>query len=78
MALAYGLKGLQIEQEAKTMLGKLSQVQDKFGRFFEDYNLVGKHLSNAIGKYQESEKRAEKVNEQINSLTGQKTELIGE
>jgi len=77
-ALAYGLKGLQIEQEAKNMLGKLSQIQDKFGRFFEDYNLVGKHLSNAIGKYQESERKAEKLNDHINSITGQKTELIGE
>ena len=77
-ALAYGLKGLQIEQEAKNMLGKLSKIQDKFGKFFEDYNLVGKHLSNAMGKYQDSEKKAEKLNGEVNSLTGQKTELIGE
>jgi DNA recombination protein RmuC len=77
-ALAYGLKGLQIEQEAKNMLGKLSQIQDKFGRFFEDYNLVGKHLTNALGKYQDSEKKAEKLNGEVNSLTGRKTELIGE
>jgi DNA recombination protein RmuC len=77
-ALAYGLKGLQIEQEAKTMLGKISQVQDRFGKFFEDYNVVGKHLSNAMVKYQESEKKAEKVNDQINGLTGQRTELLEE
>ena len=78
MALAYGLKGLQIEQEAKTILGEISQVQDKFKRFFDDYGLVGKHLNNAIGKYNDSEKKAERLNDQVNRLTGQKTELIGE
>jgi DNA recombination protein RmuC len=78
MALVYGLKGFRIEQEAKNILRDLSQVQDKFGKFYADYNLVGKHLSNAIGKYHDSEKSAEKLNDQVNRLTGQKTELIGE
>ena len=78
MALVYGLKGFRIEQEAKTILGELSKVQDKFGRFFSEYSLVGKHLSNALGKFNDSEKNAEKLNEQINRITGQKTELISE
>jgi len=78
MALVYGLKGFRIEQEAKTILGELSLVQDKFDKFFSEYSLVGKHLSNAIGKYNDSEKRAEKLNDQINRITGQKQELIGD
>ena len=78
MALVNGLKGFRIEQEAKNILRDLSQVQDKFGKFYADYNLVGKHLSNAIGKYHDSEKSAEKLNDQVNRLTGQKIELIGE
>jgi len=78
MALVYGLKGFKIEQEAKTILGELSQVQDKFGKFFNDYSLVGKHLSSAIGRYNDTEKHAEKLNDQINKITGQRTELIGE
>ena len=76
MALVFGLKGLKIEQEAKTILGELSQVQDKFGKFFTDYSLVGRHLSNAAGKFNDSAKGAEKLNEQIGRITGQKTELI--
>lgn len=76
MAIAYGLKGLEIEQEAKTILGKIKQVQDKFGKFYTDYNLVGKHISNALGKFNDSAKGAEKLNDHINSITGQKTELI--
>jgi len=76
MALVFGLKGLKIEQEAKTILGELSQVQDKFGKFFADYSLVGKHINNALGKYNDSAKGAEKLNDQINRITGQKNELI--
>jgi len=78
MAIVYGLKGFKIEQEAKTILGELSQIQDRFGKFFAEYNLVGKHLSNALVKYNDTEKRAEKINDQVNRITGQKTELIGE
>jgi len=78
MALVFGLKGLKIEQEAKTILGELSQVQDRFGKFFADYSLVGKHINNAIGKFNDSAKGAEKLNDQINRITGQKTELIEE
>jgi DNA recombination protein RmuC len=78
MALVFGLKGLKIEQEAKTILGELSQVQDRFGKFFADYSLVGKHINNALGKYNDSAKGAEKLNDQINRITGQKTELIEE
>ena len=77
-ALAYGLRGLQIEQEAKTIRGEISQVQDKFRKFFDDYSLVGKHLGNALGKYNDSEKKADRLNDQVNRLTGQKAELIEE
>ena len=78
MALVYGLKGFRIEQEAKTILGELSRVQEKFGKFFTEYGLVGKHLSNALVKFNDSEKNAEKLNDQINRITGQQTELIGD
>jgi len=76
MAIVYGLKGLKIEQEAKTILGEITQVQDKFGKFFTDYNQVGKHLTTAINKFNDTAKSAEKLNDKIGKLTGQKTDLI--
>ncbi|MCL2265293.1 MAG: DNA recombination protein RmuC [Treponema sp.] len=76
MALVFGLKGLKIEQEAKTILGEISQIQDRFGKFYADYSLVGRHINNALGKFNDSAKGAEKLNDRINGITGQKTELL--
>ena len=76
MALVYGLKGFKIEQQAKVIIGELSKVQDSFGKFFTDFTLLGKHLGNATGKYEESLKRAEKLNDQVDKITGNKMELI--
>jgi len=76
MALAFGLNGLKIEQEAKNIRGELSQVQIKFTKFYDEFNLVGKHLNNAVGKYNETTKSAEKINDQIGKVTRQKTDLI--
>jgi len=76
MAISYGLNGLKIEQEAKNIRGELSQIQLRFGKFYEEYGVVGKHLNNAIGKFNETSKGAEKLHDQIGRLSGQKTELI--
>ena len=76
IAVIYGLKGLKIEQEAKTILNDISHVQEKFAKFFSEYSLVGRHLSQAAAKFSDTEKRAEKLNDQINRLTGEKNELI--
>ena len=75
MMVLIGLRGLKIEQEAKTILGDLSRVQEKFGKFYSEYSVVGKHLSNAVGKYNDSAKGAEKLYEQMGRITGQKNEL---
>jgi DNA recombination protein RmuC len=76
MALVYGLKGFKIEQQAKTIIGELSNVQTSFGKFYEDFTLVGKHLGNASAKYEESVKKAEKFNDKIGQVTGNKLELV--
>ena len=78
MVLVYGLKGFRFEQQAKTIIGELSQMQEKFSRFYSDFSLVGKHISNAGQKYEETAKKAEKLNDQINKITGNKLELSAE
>lgn len=76
MALVYGLKGFKIEQQAKSIIGELSNVQNAFGKFYESFTLVGKHLGNASQKYEESFKKAEKFNDKIAQITGNKVDFL--
>jgi DNA recombination protein RmuC len=77
MAIAYGLRGFKIEQKAKEMIGEFSKVQGSFTKFYDNFSLVGRHISNASGAFDKCEKEAEKFNTCIGELTGNKMELPG-
>lgn len=70
MAIAYGLKGFRIEQEAKHIIGELSRVQDSFARFLKDFSLLGSHIGNAESKYADLNQRASKMKNQLEKITG--------
>jgi DNA recombination protein RmuC len=55
-----GLKGLQIEQHAQEVMAYCAQLQKDFGRFKEDFDLVGTHLGRAQTKFVDAEKRLDK------------------
>lgn len=76
MAIVYGLKGFQIEKQAKRMIGELTSVQNSFANFYKDFTLIGKHLDNASNKYRESQKKAEKLNDKIQHVTGIDSPLL--
>ena len=58
--IALGLKGLQIEQHAHEVMAYCAQLQNDFSRFRDDFDVLGKHLGNAQGKYSEAEKRLDR------------------
>ena len=55
-----GLKGLQIEQHAHEVMAYCAQLQKDFGRFKDDFDLVGKHLGNAQERYGDAEKKLDR------------------
>jgi DNA recombination protein RmuC len=55
--IALGLKGLQIEQRAQEVMAYCAQLEQDFGRFRDDFQVVGKHIGNAQSKYAEAERR---------------------
>jgi len=75
MAIALGLKGFRIEQQAKTIMSELSKVQGSFADFYNDFLLLGKHLNNAASKYTDSLKKAERFNDRVGDITGVKRDL---
>ncbi len=75
MAIAFGLKGLRIEQRTKEILKDLVKVQEGFAQFHADFLLLGKHLGNAGSKYDETAKKAEKFKDRLADFTGVRGEL---
>jgi DNA recombination protein RmuC len=75
MAIAFGLKGLKIEQQTKQILKDLVKVQEGFAQFYGDFCLLGKHLGYASGKYDETAKKAEKFQDRLADFTGVRGEL---
>jgi DNA recombination protein RmuC len=75
MAIAFGLKGLRIEQRTQEILKDLVKVQEGFAQFSADFQLLGKHLGNAASKYEEADKKAEKFRDRLADFTGVRGEL---
>jgi DNA recombination protein RmuC len=59
--IALGLKGMQIEHRAQEVMAYCAQLQNDFGRFRDDFQVVGKHLGNAQSKWSEADRRLDRV-----------------
>src|SRR5947199_923724 len=70
-----GLKGLQIEQHAHEVMAYCAQLQKDFGRFKEDFELVGTHLGRAQNKFLDSEKRLGKFESKLEQAVDSEPEL---
>lgn len=69
----YGLQGMRIEKRAKEMFVELERLGRDFGKFEEDFEVLGKHIGNTHKKYEETEKRLLRLGEQF-----ERTRLTGE
>ena len=69
-AILHGLKGLEVEKQARNILDSLGGLQQQFSRFDSAYQLVGKHLDHAARQYQETEKQIGLIQERFEKITG--------
>lgn len=60
-----GLQGFQVERRAKEIMGHLDKLGREHDRFAKDFEVLGSHLSNARNKYEEADKRLDRVQEQL-------------
>jgi DNA recombination protein RmuC len=65
LVITLGLKGLQIEQHAQEVMAYCGQLGRDFDRFRGDFEVVGKHISNAQSKYGEAGRRLERLGTQL-------------
>ena len=66
-----GLKGLQIEKDALKIQALLSGLKKDIGGFQEDFQLVGRHLTNALNKFEEARRRLDKFNFKLEQIESQ-------
>ena len=69
MSVVYGLKGMKIEEQAESIIKKISGIQKNFSGFTEELATLGKHLSNASAKFSEVNEKAQQIENQLGSLT---------
>jgi DNA anti-recombination protein RmuC len=58
--IVLGFKGLKIEEHAREILAMLGGLGKDLRTFQEDFQLVGKHLTNALNKFEESRRHLDK------------------
>lgn len=68
--IVLGLRGLKIEKDAQRILDFLSVLNKELEAFQGDFQLVGKHITNALNKFEDARRRLDKFSiklEQIES-----------
>ena len=73
--IVLGLRGLQIEQTAHDVMKSIAGLETDFGKFRDDFEIVGKHLSNAQSKYAEADKRLDRFETKLERAASLETEI---
>lgn len=60
-----GLKGMRIEEHAREIQGRLGRLQGDVGRFRDDYDVLGKHLRNALGRYDDADRKLARLEDKL-------------
>ncbi len=71
MTVAMGLHGLQIEQQAAEIRRNLGKLNSSFAEFVCAWDTLGTHLRNAYGKYDEGQKRLDRLGLQLTQTQAQ-------
>jgi DNA recombination protein RmuC len=69
--IALGLKGFQIERHALEIQALLAGLGKDLKAFQEDFQLVGKHLNNALSKFDDARKKLDKFSFKLEQIESQ-------
>src|SRR3989449_8313881 len=68
--IALGLRGMQMEENAKRLLASLSGMEKQLEKFADKFGILGTHLKNAQQSYSESEKLFERAHNTLETMLG--------
>ena len=69
--IVLGLRGLKIEKDAQKILDSLTGLNKELEGFQGDFQLVGKHIANAMSKFGEASKRLDKFSLKLDQIESQ-------
>ena len=75
-AIVLGLKGLKIEDRAKEIIQYLSRLQGDFGKFRDEFTILGKHLAHAQTSYQNAERRLDQFTQKLQAADDEQVEVL--
>ncbi|MDD4980742.1 MAG: DNA recombination protein RmuC [Candidatus Omnitrophica bacterium] len=70
--ICLGLKGLKIEENAKNILKNLSMLSIEINKFKEDFDILGKHISGASAKYEDTQKKLDRFSDRLSNIQDNK------
>jgi DNA anti-recombination protein RmuC len=71
-----GLKGMKIEDRAKEIIQYLNRLQGDFGKFREEFALLGKHVGHAQASYQTADRRLEQFGQKLLAADSEQVDLF--
>jgi DNA recombination protein RmuC len=66
--IAMGLRGMQIEENAKRLSANLAGMRKQLDTFSESFDKIGTHLKNAQQSFAEADKRLEKASNSLDNV----------
>lgn len=66
--LLFGLKCLTIEKSAEVVLGHCGRLQQDLSRFASEYEVLGRHLTNARSKYEEGSRKLDRFKDKLDEV----------
>lgn len=63
--ILFGLQGMQIEKRAQEIMGQLDRLAQEQQKFSREFAVLGSHINNAQKKFDDAEKRLEKVQDRL-------------
>ncbi len=69
--IVLGLRGLKIEKDAHRILNSLSGLNKELDAFQSEFQLLGRHLTNATNKYEEARRRLDKLGLKLEQIESQ-------
>jgi DNA recombination protein RmuC len=69
--IVLGLRGLKIEKDAQRILESLTSLNKELEGFQGDFQLVGRHMTNAMSKFEDARRRLDKFTFRLDQIESQ-------